>query len=396
MKQILEQKPELKQKLALTQNMMLSLDLLSYSTDELEEFLRKEVEMNPHFSRNPIDITNLDLALLEPVDPKEALETELSLLRLSAPLHSLVSYLIHSLDRNGFLKDLDRDPRLRRIEKKELDRAKEILKSLSPPAGAEDVTEALLMQTDDELVRALITDHLESIAYEDYDIIEEALEISEETLQEKLDILRSLQPMPFSENQVLSRPVDVMIKDDFTFELSKLSFPDSEIVELEGRIKEYYDRASFIVKALKKREELMKRILELLLREQRGFFLEGELFLKKLTRKDVAEHLQISESSVTRILKDRSFSYKGDVYPFRVFFPSGVGSAAKPLILYAMSHIIEEEDKAHPLSDEAIKRELQKRNIQVSRRVVGKYRNELGIGNRTERRKKSHVIKRIL
>ncbi len=364
---------------------------------------------------------------------------QLHLLGLDPRLETAVEILIRMLDRNGYLpedyleavkelaeKDDERDEEAERFPRlpeggfseEEIEKAVEVLQSLDPPGiGARSMTECLLLQLDRlegdyEVEKRIVKEHLELLAANKLPEIAKELGVPLERVKEAADFIRrNLNPKPgllFDSEPPSYVVADVIIRErDGELEVSlneqelpRLRFKRKYLsmlskVRLNKKEKEFVsskkESARWLLNAIDQRNRTLYRIAEAVARHQRDFFLKGKRYLKPLLMKDLAEELGIDVSIVSRAVSGKYVDCPQGIIPLRSLFTGGYRTAggeeiSDEAIKEEIRLLIAKEDKRKPLSDEAIMRELRKKNIDIKRRTVTKYRAELGIPNTRERK----------
>ena len=157
-------------------------------------------------------------------------------------------------------------------------------------------------------------------------------------------------------------------------------------------LSERIEAAIRLIRAIERREKTMMDITWEIIRFQEEFFKKGEKFLKPMTMGQIAESIGMAESTVSRAIRDKYIQCPCGVYKMRYFFSAGVengsgeGVSAVSIKKY-IAEMIEKEDGTKPLSDQKLALELGKMGMDISRRTVAKYREEMGIGSSSKRRK---------
>ena len=164
----------------------------------------------------------------------------------------------------------------------------------------------------------------------------------------------------------------------------------------DGVVMEYLseriEAAIRLIRAIERREKTMMDITWEIIRFQEEFFKKGEKYLKPMTMGQIAESIGMAESTVSRAIRDKYIQCPCGVYKMRYFFSAGVengsgeGVSAVSIKKY-IAEMIEKEDGTKPLSDQKLALELSKMGMDISRRTVAKYREEMGIGSSSKRRK---------
>ena len=286
------------------------------------------------------------------------------------------------------------------------------------PVGvaARSPRECLLIQLevlgqDDPILVSLVDEHLEDIEKRRYKPLLRKFKIQMEDLKAYLDIIQTLDPMPGasygSENTVYVSP-DVFVYEyegDFVIVMNDDGLPklqlspyymDDMSLAVKGPDREYlHDKmrsAMWLMKSLHQRQRTLYKVVESIVRFQRGFFEHGVTKLKPLILKDVADDIEMHESTVSRITTSKYVATPHGIFELKFFFNSAlemddgtqVGSESVKAIIKKM---VSEEDPKHPYSDEKIAAVLkEKLDVNIARRTVAKYRAVLGIESSSKRK----------
>lgn len=290
-----------------------------------------------------------------------------------------------------------------------------------PGCGARTLRECLLAQMDklddspwEDEVRSLIENHLEDIAAGRTAKILDALGITRSEYAKALRELRTLDPKPGrafpssgEADRIVKPEVHAVPGEDgrWIAEVDARSLPEIRIspkyirmledpsVPKEAReyLQERLAAAHQLADAIGHREETVRGVAQEIFDRQPGFFVSGLKGLKPLTMAEVAEKVGVHPTTVSRTVNDKYVSTPKGVVELRRFFTQGIETTdgdvvAKDAVHDALKAIVDGEDKAHPLSDEAIAAELKGKGYPVARRTVAKYRGILGIPGTSERR----------
>ena len=298
------------------------------------------------------------------------------------------------------------------------------------PTGifARDLTECLAVQLEerDRLSSAMqsLLDHLGLIEKHEYKKLCKVCEIDELTLRSLLAEIRTLNPRPgagFSEVTPQSRIPDVLVrrtKDKnaekmWLIELNPNTLPKVLINrkyyatiqenKLKKKEKKYmadrFNAANWLARALDQRAQSILKVATEIVKQQEAFFLYGVQYLKPLTLKDIAKEVDLHESTVSRVTTDKYIAVPRGIYELKFFFSSSLGSQAGGMehsgqaVKSRIEEIIEAEDPADILSDDAIVGILEEEGISIARRTVAKYRKKLNIGSSTQRRREKKAEK---
>jgi len=367
----------------------------------------------------------------------EQLRDQWALTEMDTELRSLGAYLISFIDEDGYLRtpleDIarqapepladsvgGRDDLLKQLPWV-LEEAQLVLEPTG--VGARDARECLLLQldavqqdpdfnedqaTDDaiEAARWLVADHLDDLMNNRLPKIAEATTLTMEEIKTGVQLLRrlSLAPgkrlapdrsEPIIPDAIVEYEEDndryVAYLNDRNLMNLRINREYSEMVrtrelDKQGRdfVRKNLSNAQWLVDAIGQRRDTLLRVIHAVLDAQRDYFDYGPESLKPLPMTQVADQLGIHVATVSRAVADKYLQTPRGVVPLRRFFTGGTQNDAGDDVSWAaikaaMQDVVETENKAKPLSDEAIVRELKKRGIEIARRTVAKYRDQLGI-----------------
>lgn len=167
---------------------------------------------------------------------------------------------------------------------------------------------------------------------------------------------------------------------------------DGDQTEARDFLKDKMRSAMWLIKSLDQRQRTIYKVAESILRQQRKFFDHGLDEMRPMVLRDVADDIGMHESTVSRVVSNKYIHTPRGLFPMKFFFHSGIdrfrgGEISSLTVKRMLSDLIGEEDSRKPLSDSALTRELQQDGINIARRTVAKYRDELGIPSSTDRRR---------
>ncbi|MCY3969260.1 MAG: RNA polymerase factor sigma-54, partial [Acidobacteria bacterium] len=167
---------------------------------------------------------------------------------------------------------------------------------------------------------------------------------------------------------------------------------DADQAEARDFLKDKMRSAMWLIKSLDQRQRTIYKVAESILRQQRRFFDHGLDELRPMVLRDVADDIGMHESTVSRVVSNKYIHTPRGLFPMKFFFHSGIdrtrgGEISSLTVKRMLSDLIGEEDSRKPMSDSALTRELQQDGINIARRTVAKYRDELGIPSSTDRRR---------
>ena len=442
-----------KQKLILTQIMQQSINVLQMSAYDLREYIEKEFEENPILeadfnlieSKDNIDNTQLSKYLNDRYDEnynyqhnnedeasvfnfisdkkslKDYLYEQLGEIKSDIKIKKVVSYMIESLDSRGYLENtLEEICSDLGIDEEKVQNALEILQSLEPCGiGARDLKECLLIQLKskgilDEIIKEIVLKYLEYIADCKYNYIAKELKITPKEVQAYGDIIKSLEPKPsrgyYTGEEVKFIIPDayiVKIGDKYNVIMNKDIIPNITINNLykqeilNGKnkkeveyVKEKVNDAMGLINDIEQRNNTILKLLECIVKKQKAYFENGQEYLKPMTLRDLADEMDLHESTVSRAIKDKYILTSRGTVKIKDLFCNGIVSSgingegvSTNTIKNKIKQLIQLENKNKPLSDQAICDLLKKEHIDISRRTVAKYREELGIKSSSKRKR---------
>lgn len=335
----------------------------------------------------------------------------------------IADYMVDTLDSNGYMtrtlpqirEDIAFNAALKPAPTmEEVRSAAELLRSLDPAGvGAQDLRECLLLQLKRlPPERPYLADALEIVRYwfdlfgnRNFKRLSAESGIPEENIAGANKLITGLNPRPGSEfsadpvraiaDSAVTPTFIVETEGDVLSVSMPNSLPELQIEESfqaeapEGEAGEFIRKnraeAQTFIDLLRRRQETLMKIARAIVSYQSEFFLSGddESLLRPMVLRQVAERTGIDLTAISRAIAGKWLATQWGVYPLKSFFShrgkNDDADLSTPAILAAMREIIENEDSAAPLSDEAISAALGERGLKVARRTVAKYRNRLGI-----------------
>ena len=398
------EKQKLIQSLKLSQIMKLSINILEMSITDLNNFIEKElskdldvsVELNYSNQENYDDEKEEEINYL--TDEKnffQILEEQLSYFKIETKIKKICVFIINNLNKKGYLELSKIEIKdILEVSDKELDEAFDVIHNLEPyGVGAYSLEECLKIQLkiknliDDKLF-LFIDNYLYLLMDKKYDLIKQKLNINDDKLFSYIDIIKSLNPIPsrgYSVGKVKKIIPDIFVetkKDDVFYEINRASIPQ---INVKDKINDkYYKKLNEIVSCIEKRFETLDKIMEIIIREQKSFFLNQGKETNTLKISDVASELNLSPSTVSRAVKEKYIKTDFGIISLRKLF-----NLDSTVFLYQQKILeyIENENKEQPLSDQDIVNHLEKEGIKIARRTVTKYREKLGYKSSHKRKK---------
>ena len=344
---------------------------------------------------------------------------QLQLSSLSDRQKNIGQVIVGSLDSHGYLHSSVEDiMALSDAEAEEVEDVLGIVQNFDPVGVASrSLSECLQVQItflgkDDPILNALIQDHLSDLENGDLQALAKKFQVNREDIQAYLRIIQGLDPRPgrsFGGGEIFYISPDAYVysyDDDFIIVLNDEGFPDLQISPYYAQLLESKDDKSkqylqehmrqglWLLKSIQQRQRTLYKVLESIVRFQHDFFVHGVSQLKPLVLKDIAEEIEVHESTVSRITTNKYVATPYGIFELKYFFNSGLGTSsgeqvASESVKASIKRLISHEDPAKPLSDkllvDCLSEELQ---VNIARRTVAKYREAMGIPSSTKRKKK--------
>ncbi|MFH1312248.1 MAG: RNA polymerase factor sigma-54 [Candidatus Eisenbacteria bacterium] len=347
---------------------------------------------------------------------KHTLEDHLmSQLRIATDLEESIKigeFIIGSLDRNGFLTiSTEEIARLLSVDEDVITRVHSLIKTFDPPGiGAADLRECLMIQLsqdalEDSLAWVLVKDHLDDFLQKRYPDLARRLHKTVGEVQTAADVIAKYDPRPgtrYSSDEPRYIVPDLVIENvegEYIVQLNDRNVPRLRISRAykdilsnaKSRTKkereyvvEKLNSARWLIRTIDQRRRTMIKVMEAILEVQREFFDKGVEHLRPLTLQQIAERVDMHESTVSRVTNSKYVQTPRGVLELKYFFSTGLRSdngevASSKMIKARLSEAIEKEDKHRPLSDQELADMLKREGLNVARRTVAKYRDQLEI-----------------
>jgi RNA polymerase sigma-54 factor len=286
-----------------------------------------------------------------------------------------------------------------------------VIQSLDPPGvGARDLRECLMLQLreaglEHSVPFRLVRDCFDELIAHRWSEISKRFGISPSDVQRAADEIAKLDPKPglvysdASDNYIIPDLIVDKIDGKYHIFLNdanlprlKLSKAYQEIArdkkKFDGENKEFISNklnsANWMIQAIEQRRQTMLKVMNYIVERQREFFEKGVQFLKPLTLREVAEVISMHESTVSRVTNEKFVQTPRGVLPLKFFFSSGLSTTdgedvSARGIKAQIQKLVADEDSKHPLTDQAIVNILKESGVQIARRTVAKYRDQLGV-----------------
>lgn len=350
----------------------------------------------------------------------EHLETQLGYVKGFTPgQRKIALYLIGNLDEKGYLEvSLEEASRSLGISMEEAEDVLTVIQHFDPVGVcARNLEECLLLQLqhkglDDDNIVSVVKHHLEDLANNRFQRIADKLSCSIQEVQQMADLVRTLNPRPGAAyNQGETRYVIpdvtvekvageyiVLVNDITAPRLTINSFYEKMLKEQKSQddarqfIHDKLNAALWLAKSLEQRRLTLMRVTQAIVEMQRDFFEYGVHYLKPMTQKEIAERVTLHESTISRATSNKYVQTPRGIFELKYFFTSALSTAngevtSSESVKKQIKAIIEQEDRKRPLSDQIIAEMLAKKGVEISRRTVAKYREEMMIPSSAKRKR---------
>lgn len=286
-----------------------------------------------------------------------------------------------------------------------------VIHGLDPAGiGARDLRECLLLQLGDQdmgnsLVYDIVDKHFDQLVNHRWAEISKELGVSPQEVQSAADEISKLDPKPGLQysagegNYIIADLVVEKVDNDYIVFHNDTALPRLRLsrsyrevardkAKFKGENKEFIsnklNNANWMLQAIEQRRQTMLKVMNFIVDRQRDFFEEGIEHLKPLTLREVAEVINMHESTVSRVTNQKYVQTPRGVFPLKFFFSSGLSTdsgedVSARGIKARIQKLVGEEDTKKPLTDQTIVDILKREGINIARRTVAKYRDQLGI-----------------
>ena len=429
----LHQRQELS--LLMTFELRQAIEILQYSTHELEQYIRQQELENPIIElkekeEKPVHEERLrrqsssfrsseipmDAVRSNDKNMRDELLEQAKFLYPDGHTQKLIKYLLYNIDDNGYLQITDTHSNdYLAFEKDDIDKGIHLLQQLGPIGiGARDLKECLLLQIkysypENKLAICFVEHHLNLIADRKWNEIASKMNIKMNEVKDLFDFIQTLNPRPCSfisdcSTEYLTPDIIVEWKDDeFTFHLNDGFLPAihmnkdySQYLHVKNDASKYintqYKNYQWLLSSIEQRRNTIIKIVHALLERQVDFFKNGFRSLKPLTLKEVADEIEMHESTVSRATTNKVIQTPFGSFDLRLLFTSKLETAdgntiSQTKMKTLLETFIAQENKFKPYSDQKIAEYFNaEQGITISRRTISKYREELRIPPSSKRK----------
>ncbi|WP_409175959.1 RNA polymerase factor sigma-54 [Brevibacillus fortis] len=350
----------------------------------------------------------------------EHLERQLGYVKGFSSLQKQIAlFLIGNLDEKGYLEiTLEEASARLGAEMLEIEDVLSVLQHFDPVGVASrSLEECLLLQLghlalDDEKIVQVVRNHLQDLADNRYQRIADKIGCTPQEVQAMADLIRTLNPRPgaaFSTVETRYVIPDVTVEkvgNDYVVMVNDVAAPRLKISsfyekmlsqqksqdEAKQFIHDKLNAAMWLAKSLEQRRLTLMRVTQAILDMQREFFDRGIHYLKPMTQKEIAERVGLHESTISRATSNKYVQTPRGIFELKYFFTSALSTSSgeatsSESVKRRIKALIEQEDRKSPLSDQKLGEMLLTEGIEISRRTVAKYREEMLIPSSAKRKR---------
>ena len=378
--------------------------------------------MGVTYDRPDGDATSWDNMLAALPSLTDHLMWQLKLSRFTEREMHLGEQIIGNLDQNGYLvATVAEIAEQNEAETTEVEATLKKIQEFDPPGiAARDLKECLLIQAhllgvSTPLMEAIIRDHMKDLELKNYNQIARKLRVPLPEILHAVQLIGQMDPKPgriYSEEKTQPIIPDVYVfksGDDYKIVLNDDGLPRLRISnfyrEIMGGnsgkanyetgkkyIREKVQSATWLIKSIQQRQKTIYKVAESIVRQQKDFFNGGMNYLKPLVLRNIADDVEMHESTISRVVTNKYMQTPRGIYELKYFFSSGIhktggDTIASKSVKEDIRRIISEENARKPLSDSEIVDLLDKEKITIARRTVAKYREMMGILPSSRRKK---------
>ena len=330
------------------------------------------------------------------------------------------SLIIGNLTKDGYLDvSLDEITETSGRPREMVEQVLAVLQTFNPiGVCARDLSECLLIQIkhlglgDNSILNDIVENHLHHLENKNYRAICKALKIRMDDVIAAVNVIKGLEPKPgreFSESDVQYITPDIYVyksENDFVIVLNDDGLPKLQVNsyykkamvrgdKISAETKEYLQdklrSAAWLIRSIHQRQKTIYKAMESILKFQRSFFEKGITHLKPMVLRDVAEDIEMHESTISRVTTNKYAYTPQGIFELKYFFNSSIkrihGEAiASASVQAKIKKIIENENPKKPFSDSKMAEMLKDQNVDIARRTVAKYREVLGVLSSNKRK----------
>ena len=398
-----------------------SFDQNSYNNEQTEYDPNWEQDREPQENR---------ITTMPPLT--DQLYDQLKITELEGQDVEIANFIIGNIDDRGYLTCSTHDiAEAIQLPEGEVERVLEVIQTFDPPGiGARDLRECLLIQLEQQtnnkgavIALQMVRNHMDDLTRRRFSRITRAMGISNNDLKIAMDVVEKLQPNPGTtstsdysglltlDTDVLHVIPDLFVEkegEDWIVGLTDGNLPSVRInnsyaklleqgkdrskEEIRTYVSKKLTDARWLINAINQRRATMLKVADYIVRAQLSFFESGPTQLKPMVLQDVADSVEMHVSTISRVSNGKYMQTPHGVFELKYFFDSKVHrddgeDVSSRSVKEKITVLIDGEDKAKPLSDQEIADSLSREGLQIARRTIAKYRDQLGINSQRYRKK---------
>jgi RNA polymerase sigma-54 factor len=366
-----------------------------------------------HVEREAREAPNYEAFTSRQKTLEEHMRWQLMLQGLSKTEEEIGYMIIGNLDKDGYFRSTTEEiAQAGNFNIESVEKTLTILQSFDPSGVcARNISECLLAQVkflgiESDIIKRIITDHLKNLENRNIKAISKDLKISHDDIRAAVRVIQYLEPKPgriFSPDESAYITPDIFVYKDengYKIVLNDDGLPKLQIngfykdavsknkklpKDAKNYLNEKMQSASWLIKSIHQRQKTIYLVMESIIKFQQEFFDKGISYLKPLILKDIAQDIEMHESTISRVTTNKYAYTPQGLFELKYFFnsaikrQSGGGELASESVKEKIKLLVKNEDPDHPLSDEKIAMVLKDSNVNIARRTVAKYRKMLKI-----------------
>lgn len=392
-----------------------------FEWDDYFEKQQKTRETN--FSRNNDEIMNYENIIASKETLHDHLNWQAGLYGFNEEELEQAMILIEYINDDGYLStSIEEIAGDEGILPSDLEETLKMIHEFDPPGvGARDLKECLLIQAkhiqeDTHDFVHLISNHMHDLEKKNYPGIAKAMNITVEEVVDVCKIINTMEPKPgriFTSNDTHYVTPDVYVYkvgEEYVVSLNEDGLPKLRIsnfyknmmaeqenkkggkTEAQDYVQDKLRSAVWLIKSIHQRQRTIYKVAESIVKHQDEFFEKGPAFIKPMILRDIANDIEMHESTVSRVTTAKYMHTPQGIFELKYFFNSGIsktggGSLASESVKLKIKNLVDDEDSKKPLSDQKIVELLKQDGIKIARRTVAKYRDVLKILPSSKRKK---------
>ena len=371
----------------------------------------------PSYRPDSDDLPSLEATLTRTESLHDHLVWQLKMSEIGERQMEIGMLILGNIDPDGYLKEPSIDDLAAELActNEEIEIVLMTIQGFDPVGiGARSLEECMLIQAmfqgqDDDLVVKIIKSHLGNLEKKNYQAIARDLKAPIEEIYEAAKVIMEFDPRPgrqYSTDEPHYITPDVYVhkvgdkyfvvpNDDGLPKLKISSFYRAALDDSKGAKEYIQDKlrsAQWLIRSIQQRQRTIIKVTESIIKFQRDFFDRGIAYLKPLILRDVAEDIGMHESTISRVTTNKYVHTPQGIFELKFFFNSGISRTngedlASQAVKSKIKALIDEEDSKRPMSDQKIVERLRAANIDIARRTVAKYREQLGILSSSKRKR---------